>query len=159
APAAIVRCVGQEGPAYLARLTGEKRGQAATELHLEAGAYRDKFFGFLDEDGSHGANEKAVDAQGNPTTSALRGFAAQVTRDDTMAESIAQYLAKNPGAKVMHVTGDFHVASHLGTAERLKLRAPNLKIAVIEPVEVGGSDGGGSEFALLLRPVPEMYAN
>jgi uncharacterized iron-regulated protein len=162
APANIVRCVGQEGPGYLSRLGLDKRGQAAAELHLEAGAYRDKFFRFLDEDGSHGSDEKSVDASGQPTASALRGFASQVTRDDTMAESIFLYLQKNPGAKVFHLTGDFHVEGHLGTAERLKLRAPNLKIAVITPVEAGSTRTAADrvgDFAVVLRPVPELYAN
>jgi uncharacterized iron-regulated protein len=167
APASVVRCVGQEGPDYLARLASDKRGWAAKDLHLEAGVYRDKFFKFLDEDGSHGADEKAVDASGQPTASALRGFAAQVTRDDTMAESIALYLQKNPGHKVVHLTGAFHVASFLGTAERLRARAPNLKIAVINPVQVddpehpalGVEDQGGGNFSLLLMATPKDYAS
>src|SRR6185436_10350155 len=124
-----------------------------------AGTYRDKFFRFLDEDGSHGSDEKALDANGQPTPAALRGFAAQATRDDTMAESIALYLQKNPGHKVMHVTGAFHVAGYLGTAERLKARMPNLKIAIINPVQVddpehpalGKDDASGGNFALLTR--------
>jgi uncharacterized iron-regulated protein len=162
APAAIVRCVGQAGPVYLSRLVSDKRGQAAAELHLEPGPYRDKFFRFLDESGSHGPDEKSVGTDGNPTPAALRAFASQVTRDDTMAESIARHIEKNPGAKVFHLAGDFHVEDHLGTAERLKLIAPNLKIAVIAPIEAGRIDGaykGNNEFVLALKPVPELYAN
>ncbi len=166
-PTAIVRCVGEVGPEYLARLGTEKRGWAAAQLHLDAGAYRDKFFRFLDEDGSHGADEKALDASGQPTAAALRGFASQVTRDDTMAESIALFLQKNPKHKVVHLTGAFHVAGFLGTAERLKLRAPNGKIALITPVQVadpehpglGAGAAGGGNFSLLLRATPKEYAN
>jgi hypothetical protein len=157
-----VRCVGSEGPEALAKFAPEKRSWAAAELHLDAGAYRDKFFRFLDESGSHGPDEKALDASGQPTPAALRGFASQVTRDDTMAESIYLYLRKNPGAKVFHLAGDFHVERYLGTAERLALRAPDLKVAVITPVEAGGSrtsaDRAG-DFALVLRAVPDLYAN
>jgi uncharacterized iron-regulated protein len=162
APASLVRCVGQEGPEALSKFAPDKRGWAAAELHLGAGAYRDKFFRFLDESGSHGPNEKALDAEGRPTPAALRAFASQVARDDTMAESIHLYLQKNPGAKVFHLTGDFHVEGFLGTAERLRMRAPNLKIAVIAPVEAGASLTGAEragDFALALRPVPELYAN
>src|SRR5207248_4689333 len=50
APTRLVRCVGQEGPEFLARLRPEQRNWAAAELHLAGGAYRDKFFRFLDED-------------------------------------------------------------------------------------------------------------
>jgi hypothetical protein len=126
---------------------------------------------FLNEDSvegnSHGTDEKAVDASGQPTASAVRMFAAQVTRDDTMAESIALYIQNNPGHKVLHVTGEFHVASFLGTAERLKARVPDLKIAVINPVQVGDpehpalrtEDQGVGNFSLLLRATPKGYAN
>jgi uncharacterized iron-regulated protein len=162
APAAIVRCVGQAGPEYLSRLPADKRGQAAAELHLAAGPYRDKFFRFLDESGSHGPDEKSIRADGKPTDAALRAFASQVTRDDTMAESIARHIEKNPGAKVFHLAGDFHVEDHLGTAERLKLLAPNLKIAVIAPIEpsrIEEARKGANEFHLVLKPAPELYAN
>jgi len=167
-PAAIARCVGQEGPEYLSRLGPDRRGWAAAQLHLGAGAYRDKFFRFLDEDGSHGEDdEKALDASGQPTATALRRFAAQATRDDTMAESITLFLQKNTRHKVMHVTGAFHVAGFLGTAERVKMRAPHLKVAVINPVQVNdpehpvlsADDADGGTFTLLLKATPKKYAN
>src|SRR6266849_3486674 len=101
------------------------------------------------------------------STAALRSFAAQVTRDDTMAESIFLYLQKHPGQKVMHITGAFHVEGFLGTVERLKLRAPDLKIAVVAPVEagdprhpeIGASDMGNGNYAVLLRSLPKSYVN
>ena len=166
APTRVVRCVGQEGPEFLARLRPEQRNWAAAELHLAGGAYRDKFFRFLDEDNGHGEGA-ATDMTGVPTPSALRSFAAQVTRDDTMAESILLYLQKHPGHKVMHITGAFHVEGFLGTVERLKLRAPGLKIAVVAPVEVddprhpeiGARDMGSGNYAVLLRSLPKSYAN
>ena len=163
APEAVVRCVGQEGPDYLAKLPTDHRLWAAAELHTEDGPYKEKFLGFLSGDAAHGgppsANEAAAKAR------AERSFAAQVTRDDTMAESIALYLEKNPGAKVVHVTGAFHVEGRLGTLERLKMRAPNLKLALIVPVEaahpdapaMAASDGKGADYALLLRPEPKSY--
>jgi uncharacterized iron-regulated protein len=162
APAGIVRCVGQEGPAYLSRLAPAKRASAAAELHLEPGTYRDKFFHFLDEDGSHGADQKALDASGQPTPAALRGFAAQIIRDDTMAESMALFFEKNPGTKLVHLTGDFHVENYLGTAERLRLRMSDLKIAVITPVDsimTIREHVRAGDIALLLKPLPELYAN
>ena len=166
-PTALVRCIGQDGPDYLARLSPEKRRWAAAELHLDTIAYRDKFFRFLQESGSHGPDEGPFDAAGKPTDNALRAFASQASRDDTMAESIFLYLQKNSGRKVLHITGAFHVEQFLGTAERLKLRAPNLKIAVINPVQVddpehptlAARDEGGGNFTLLLRATPKEYAN
>jgi uncharacterized iron-regulated protein len=158
APASLVRCVAREGASFLATLPAAKRGWAAAELHTEDGLYKQKFLAFLNGDAAHGGagegeTEKAV---------AERSFAAQVTRDDTMAESIANYMRANPGHMIVHVTGAFHVEDRLGTIERLKMRAPNLKIALILPVET--DDGAmpmaankGADFAILLRREPRSY--
>jgi uncharacterized iron-regulated protein len=162
APTRVVRCVGEQGPEFLSRLSPEQRGWAAAELHLGEGAYRDKFYRFLAEDGDHGPAPDAADKD----AANARSFAAQVTRDDTMAESILLYLQKHPGHKVVHITGAFHVEGSLGTVERLKLRAPNLGIAVVEPVEVrdskpigAGAEMPGGDIALFLRALPESYAS
>jgi uncharacterized iron-regulated protein len=122
-PGAVVRCVGFEGPAYLARMAPDKRGQVAAELHLQEGPYKDKFLRFLEESGSHGPEADKTPEQ--KKEEAERSFASQVARDDTMAESVFLSLQKNPARKVVHVTGAFHVEEALGTMERLKLRAPS----------------------------------
>ena len=162
APASVIRCVGQQGPEFLGRMPADKRSWAAAELHLENGPYKDKFMRFLAEDGDHGQGP-VFDASGAPTAGSLRSFAAQVTRDDTMAESISQYIGKNPGTKMVHVTGAFHVEGFLGTAERLKLRAPSLRIAVVVPSEpdqdaVARAHREG-DLAVLLHPLPKDYVS
>jgi uncharacterized iron-regulated protein len=165
-PTRVVRCVGQEGPEFLSHLRADQRNWAAAELHLDGGAYRDKFFRFLAEDNGHGEGAP-TDMTGAPTPAALRSFAAQVTRDDTMAESIFLYLQKHPGQKVMHITGAFHVEGFLGTVERLKLRAPGMKIAVVAPAEaddpkhpeIAARDMGNGNYAVLLRSLPKSYVN
>jgi uncharacterized iron-regulated protein len=169
APTRVVRCVGQEGAEFLSHLGPEQRRWAAAELHLGDSPYRDKFLRFLAEDGAHGqggASEAAGPGAG-PSQAALRSFAAQVTRDDTMAESIYLHLQKNPGAKVVHLTGAFHVEGFMGTVERLKLRAPGLKIAVVAPVEIehpehpsiASADATAGNFVLLLRSLPKSYVS
>jgi uncharacterized iron-regulated protein len=163
APASVVRCVGEKGPEFLNQLDAEKRHWAAAVLHLDDGAYKDKFMRFLAEDATHGAPASAQDA----AASDARAFAAQVVRDDTMAESIALYLQKNPGHKVVHITGDFHVEGGLGTVERLKDRMPALKMAVVVPVEaenpsrpaVSTADVKGGDFFFLMRGEPKEYAS
>jgi hypothetical protein len=95
----------------------------------------------------------------------MKSFSAQVLRDDTMAESIAMHLQANPGRKVIHLDGNFHSASHLGTVERLKLRMPDLKIAVINPIAVEDNkspaftdeDASTGDYILLVRETPEMF--
>jgi uncharacterized iron-regulated protein len=164
-PGSVVRCVGIEGPGYLTRMPADKRGWAAAELHLEDGPYKDKFLRFLEEDGAHVQDANRTEAE--KKEAAEKSFAAQVTRDDTMAESIFLHLQKNPGRKVVHVTGAFHVEGALGTAERLKLRAPGLKIAVVVPAEaehpeapaLKADDAKGANLVFLLRPLPKEYVS
>jgi uncharacterized iron-regulated protein len=154
-PDSVVTCVGEHGAKFLDTLKEPQRAWAAAQLHLEDGAYRQKYLGFANSDPGHGG-ERAV-----------RGYEAQVTRDDTMAESIFLHLQKNPGRRVVHTTGYFHIEGFLGTVERIQARGPNLKIAVVMPHEVEGSkpatltaeDAKGGNFILLVRAFPEPYIN
>jgi uncharacterized iron-regulated protein len=134
-------------------------------LHLGEGPYKDKFLRFLEEDGAHGQDANRTEEE--KKAAAERGFASQVTRDDTMAESIFLAVQKDPGRKIVHVTGAFHAEGALGTVERLKLRAPNLKVAVVVPAEaehpeapsVAPADSNGADFVFLLRGSPKEYIN
>jgi uncharacterized iron-regulated protein len=165
APASVVRCVGIEGPGYLARMPADKRSWAAAELHLADGPYKTKFLNFLAEDDAHGQDANRTEEE--KKAAAEKSFASQVVRDDTMAESIFLALQKNPGRKIVHVTGAFHVEGALGTVERLRLRAPSLKIAVIVPVEAEHpdmpgfkpEDAKGADFVFLLRGSPQEYVS
>jgi len=87
------------------------------------GQYRTKF---LAQMGSHpGVTEKMV-----------QGFyEAQCLKDDTMAESIVRQFDGGRRPLVVHVAGDFHVAGHLGTVERVRWRRPELRVAVISMPE------------------------
>jgi uncharacterized iron-regulated protein len=133
APEWAVECVGQRGPEILSEFTPEERTWVARDLHLSPGPYRDKFMQFQGSSPTHGGGTaRTPEAE----LAAQRSFAAQVARDDTMAESIERALRQHPGYKVLHLTGTFHSAGFLGTVERLRLRDPALKIAVIDPIEV-----------------------
>ena len=161
APQKIVRCVGREGVNFLSTLSADKRKQVAAALHMQDGAYKKKFFKFMEEDGAHSGPNG-----GNKEKEAERiekSFAAQVARDDTMAKSIANFLQTHPGYKVLHVTGTFHAEEGLGTVERLKMRLPDVKIGLVLPVGVKAgevpeaNDAKGADFAILLRRQPEPY--
>lgn len=133
APTWAIVCIGQWGPEILDRFTPEERAWVARDLNPGAGAYRAKYMRFQAGAAAHGGG-----ASQSPEAllKAERSLAGQTARDDTMAESI--YLARKayPGSKVLHLNGNFHSAGFLGTVERLKLRDPSLKIAVIDPLEV-----------------------
>jgi uncharacterized iron-regulated protein len=164
APTSIVRCVGLEGPAFLDRLKGEPRTWAARELNMFDGAYKDKFMSFL-SGSSHGAPPKSKEASAKAETKNMRSFAGQVIRDDTMAESIADHIKANPRTQVMHIDGHFHSAGYLGTVERLKLRMPELKIAVVQPITVEDTknpsftkaDLNEGAYLALIHPTPKMF--
>lgn len=122
-----------------------------------------------------GGDEKELDEEAKKEAAAqrekimnamvMKSFSAQVTRDDTMAESIAMHLKNNPGRKVLHLDGNFHSASHLGTVERLKLRMPELKIAVINPIAaqdnsapvLTGEELATGDYILLVQQVPQEF--
>jgi uncharacterized iron-regulated protein len=179
APKGIVICVGKHGPEILDQIPQPDRGWVAEELHLGEGAYWDKYLHFIASSFTHGAGGKDSDTghQGEKATEteipeemlpmAKRSFSAQVTRDDTMAESIAKHLEQHPGRKVLHLDGNFHSASHLGTVERLKIRMPELKIAVINPIGVEDSnapvwseeDAATGDYILLIQNPPEPFVN
>jgi uncharacterized iron-regulated protein len=163
APGWAISCVGQWGPVILDRFTPLERSWVAEEVHVEPGAYQDKFMDFMGNSGAHGsgmgsAPESAAKAQ--------RSFAAQVARDDTMAESIERALQQHSGYKVLHLTGSFHSEAFLGTVERLRELDPKLKVAVIEPVEVedprapafGAGNLKDGSVLQLIYPNPDSFA-
>jgi len=162
APGWSIACIGQYGPEILEQFTPAERSLVARDLHVISDAYRDKYMKFQSGSATHGGGGAAIpEAQ----LKAERSFAAQVARDDTMAESIFLARQRYPGRKVLHLTGNFHAAGFLGTVTRLQLRDPTLKIAVIDPVEV--TDRHAPDFAadlltdatalLLVYPSPEEF--
>jgi uncharacterized iron-regulated protein len=169
APKNIVICVGKKGPEIIDKIPEPDRSWIAAELHVEEGAYLDKYIAAMGGS-SHArgpGDEAATELSPMMRAMVMRSFAAQVTRDDTMAESIAMHLQSNPGRKVLHLNGNFHSASHLGTVERLQKRMPDLKIAVINPVAVEDNsapawteeDTGTGDFLLLVQGPPVMFVS
>jgi len=162
APGWAISCVGQWGPDILGQFTALERAWVAADVHVTPGAYRDKYLKFLSTSPVHGGGAASTP---EAAAKAQRSFSAQAARDDTMAESIAGALQRHPGYKVLHLTGSFHSSEFLGTVERLRLRDPKLKIAVIDPVEVEnpGAPGfaadavSGGTVLQLIYPIPEDH--
>jgi uncharacterized iron-regulated protein len=170
APGWAVSCVGRSGTAILEQFSPLERSWVAKDIHAGPGRYRDQYMEFLGGSATHGGGKPGEADDAGAATRAQRdaenSFAAQVTRDDTMAESIELALERHPGYKLLHLTGSFHVTKFLGTVERLKLRNPALKIAVIEPVEVENPDAPAlpadavedGTVLQLIYPNPEEFA-
>ncbi|MGN5128795.1 ChaN family lipoprotein [Aeromonas hydrophila] len=151
APKPLVSCVGQEGPAWLDQLPAPRRSQLARTLTLGDDPYRQKFMASL----HHG------DADSN-----ARRFAAQTSWDDTMAESMVDYLRSHPGQRIMHIAGNFHVEGGLGLASRIASRNPDLKVALVASELTTPQAGDGQAAAgrvadvrVGIAPLPERWLN
>ncbi len=138
APKNAVICVGRKGLEILEAMPEEDRKHVAIDIDVSDGAYKQKFMDFLNNNSSHGGgshgSKLSDESSAIMKTMAARSFAAQVVRDETMAESIALYMQANPQHQLLHLTGQFHSASYLGMVERLARRMPELNIAVINPI-------------------------
>lgn len=164
APKAAVICVGRKGLDYLDTLSTQDRNNVAKDIDISDGEYRKKFMAFMSKNSSHGSthgkksNVKLIELMKQ------RSYSAQVLRDETMAESIANHISKNPKQQVLHLNGQFHSSRYLGTVERLKRRMPQLKIAVIETVEsdekaLTKEDLDKGDFILRVKPTAESFVN
>ena len=152
APGKIIRCIGRQGTSYLSKLDNNEKGMVAAQPFADVQGYADKFFGLM---GSSGHSKPGKRMQ--------QSYLAQLTRDNTMAESIASVLKQKPGAKVVHLNGSFHSAGHLGAAGALKRMQPELKIAVITPIHQDGFEGfkkknkEQNDFYYLLNRQPKAF--
>lgn len=138
APKPIVRCIGRVGIDYIERLTPDQRQWIAAEINTQDSPYKSTFMASMHH--------------GNPAQNENQ-FAAQVTWDETMAESIVRYLRTNPERKVLHIAGMFHTQQGLGTAASILRRNPNLKVVIITPVGDITTQSDDYQLQVLTPPV------
>lgn len=84
------------------------------------GPYRAKIVELMEENGVD-ADVARID----------KVVASQCVKDDAMAESIADALARHPDRQVVVLLGAFHCEERLGTVERLARRRPDLDLVVV----------------------------
>ncbi|KAB2115061.1 ChaN family lipoprotein [Vibrio alginolyticus] len=138
APKSIVRCIGRQGLDYINKLDDDQRMFIAQAINTGSSPYKEKFMASM----HHGKPEQTE-----------KQFAAQVTWDETMAESIVSYLDDNPSSQVVHVAGKFHTEQGLGTAASILSRNPSLKVVVISPTDNVLSDNTDYQLEVLAPPV------
>ncbi|MEF3020471.1 ChaN family lipoprotein [Vibrio mimicus] len=138
APKPIVRCIGRVGIDYIERLTPDQRQWIAAEINTQDSPYKSTFMASMHH--------------GNPAQNENQ-FAAQITWDETMAESIVHYLRTNPERKVLHIAGMFHTQQGLGTAASILRRNPNLKVVIITPVGDITTQSDDYQLQVLTPPV------
>ncbi|ROV59524.1 hypothetical protein EGH82_13280 [Vibrio ponticus] len=140
APRAIVRCIGRVGKTYVEKLPSEQKKWVAAEINTDQSPYKAKFMQSM----HHGETEQSE-----------KHFAAQMAWDETMAESIVNYLAENPTHQVMHIAGKFHIEGGLGTKASILRRNPNLNVIVVTPVSELTPDS--DDYLLNVLPPPLRY--
>ncbi|NIB39878.1 ChaN family lipoprotein [Pseudomaricurvus alkylphenolicus] len=149
----IVRCIGRTGEAYMEALGQEERGYVALQPFAEIPGYEDKFLGHMSG------------AKHMPSSHLRNSYLAQATRDNTMAESIAQALDQHPGSQVVHLNGSFHSEERLGTVAALQRLKPELNIRVITPVHVEEFPGEAADtepvedFTYLINSQPAEFVD
>ncbi|KLV09287.1 hypothetical protein ABT56_03610 [Photobacterium aquae] len=145
APKSIVRCIGQQGAGYLEQLPANERKWVAETLTLSNDRYRQVFNASM----HHGDEAKTN-----------RQFAAQTAWDDTMAESMVNYLALHPNTQIIHTAGRFHVAEGLGTASRILARNPALKVVMVTPItDESELSENAPDYTFKVMPLPTSYIN
>jgi uncharacterized iron-regulated protein len=98
---------------------------AAHAVNVNEGEYKRRFFETMAAMAGHGA--------GMPASAVERMYAAQASKDDTMAESIVEHLRQSGQSRplVLVACGRYHSDYGLGTAERLQWRLPGLKLLIV----------------------------
>jgi len=146
APKNIIRCIAKEGISYVDKLPVDERTWLAANINIQDSPYKNHFMASMHH-GDESQNENK--------------FASQVTWDETMAESIVNYLALNPNKQVMHIAGKFHTENGLGTAASILARAPELKVVIVTPVDVNAenilTEQATSDYRLQVIAPPKQF--
>jgi uncharacterized iron-regulated protein len=118
APNQVVKKVARSG---LESLNAEEKNQVARDIDLNNTAHREYLAGIFKQHQTH------------KNMTGIRNFdhfyQAQCVWDETMAETIADYIRAH-GGKVVVFTGNGHIVNKFGVPERL-LRRVDVKIATI----------------------------
>jgi uncharacterized iron-regulated protein len=164
-PRPLASAVGRKALAALDTLTPAERAWAAREIKCPEDAYRARFMETMRGHGSGGAAPAAGDTL--PTAAASRFYLAQCIKDETMAESIVE--GRNgaaPDVLVVHYDGAFHSDYRQGTVDRVKRRAPNLRLAVVTAVPVLdpstatlADHAGRADFIIFTKRIPPKPAS
>lgn len=154
-PAGFVRCIGRQGRSYVTKLTPLQRQQLATQTFMNNEAYQDAFQKVMHSPLASSAKHKSVMSN---------SYLAQLSRDNTMAESILKALKQYPKHQIIHVNGAFHSNNALGTVALLKQRRPDLRVKVLSPIRLDPSEKteivySKGDFVYLLQSQPEQYAS
>ena len=136
-PRHLANMVAMRGFGIYKSLKEENADYIATHVDTLEPKYRDRFVNTMKMVGHMGKMSKM---------NVENFFYAQCIKDNTMAESIDNYLKSHPGNEILMINGSFHSDFGLGIPYRLKKLNDSLKIAIVkvkaegEPIEKGQCD-------------------
>ncbi len=120
----------------------------ADERDLDVPGYRERLIGI------HSQHKSSP--HGDANTNSFKGFLqAQALWDETMAESITNYLQKNPDTKMIVIAGAGHVYKDSAIPLRVRRRMPEIRQSVL--ISDNGMDTGrvlGKQVDYLMFPRP-----
>jgi uncharacterized iron-regulated protein len=155
----MASAVGRKALAALDTLTPVERAWAARDIQCPDDAYRARFMDTMRGHSSGGAAPSPADTL--PTAAASRFYLAQCIKDETMAESIVEARRRSPGAIVVHYDGAFHSDYKQGTVERVRRRAPELRMVVLTAVPVidqvaatMANHAGRADYVIFTKRIP-----
>ncbi len=128
-PRRYASMISKQGMNALDSLSQEEKKYVARKHKVFDDEYKEHFIRTMQNNMAHSSKMPA-----GMTMDFDQIYAAQCIKDDTMAESIVKYQSIPPRRKVIHFNGDFHSRKHLGTAQKIQILEPMLKVAVIAPL-------------------------
>ncbi len=148
-----------QGMSGIEKLPSDERKYITRNMAITDDGYQKKFFETMVANFAEEGTSKLTPNQENTI---YLYYGAQLIKDETMAESIVDFIHENPGFKVIHYCGDFHSNDYLGTVQKVKDRDGSLKLAVITPVYVDTGDEpkydstlkDASDFQIVLESKP-----
>jgi len=120
----------REGMTGINQLPPDERALVADKLVIRDDKYLQEFYKTMMLNMGVDTNEILTPNQENTL---YLYYGAQVLKDETMGESIADFIAENEDYKVIHFNGNFHSNEYLGTVEKLKDRNNRINIGIITP--------------------------
>lgn len=140
----IVSRVSKEGG--MKALAGEEKEGIPGDRDLSLPGYRDRISQAFSMHGAHGGGEQKSD---------INNFLqAQALWDETMAESVVRYLAKNPQKRLVVVAGMGHTDKENAIPPRVARRLPNVKQAVVLNSQGSPVPPEAADFVLFSLPAP-----
>lgn len=135
APRRYVNRVTRLGAPALLELSAEARRTLPPLPYAEASAKYAAKIAKVMEDARKEQEKRAAEAGEKPQPprpqDPVKTAQAQSLWDAGMAFSIADYLTRHPGARVLHCNGSFHTAERLGTVEHLLRYRPGTSVVVV----------------------------